>query len=73
MSDNGLIAKICKELTQLNSKNLNNPIKTWAEDLNRHYSKEDIQIGKRYMKRCSKLKRCFPLLTISEIQFKATA
>jgi hypothetical protein len=63
-SDKGLISRIYRKLKKLNPQRINIPMKKWAHQLNREFSKEEVQISSKYMKKCS------TSLVIKEMQIK---
>jgi hypothetical protein len=65
-SDKGLVTRIYREFKKLNSPQIKDPIKKWAPELNRTFSKEEAQMAKKHKKKCS------PSLAKKEMQMKTT-
>jgi hypothetical protein len=66
ISDKGLITRIHKKLKKLNSPKINEPVKKWATEVNQSFSKEEVQMAKKHIKKFS------PSLAIQEMQIRAT-
>jgi hypothetical protein len=65
-SDKGLMIRIYRLLKKLNSQKINDPMKKWANELNGAFTKEEVQMAKKHMKKCS------PTMAIKEMQIKTT-
>jgi phosphoenolpyruvate carboxylase len=66
ISDTWLVTRICEDIKKLNSPKINEPIRKSATELNRTFSKEETQMAKKHMKKCSSS------LIIKEMQIKTT-
>ena len=62
----GLVSKTCKEILRFNNKKTNHPYKKWESNLNRNFTKEDVQTVNKHMKRCS------TSFVIRDLQIKTT-
>jgi hypothetical protein len=65
-SDKGFITRIWRKLKRLNSPKIIDPMKKWENELSRNFSKEEVQIAKEHMKKCS------TSLAMKEMQIKTT-